>query len=56
MDQAAKLKQLSEYKNETEQLFAELCDRYKLPSLIIENENAIQDSVQTFMNFHQAKR
>jgi len=53
MDEATKLKMLDNYQNETQKLFTELSETYGLPSLVIENEKALEDSVQSFINFHQ---
>jgi adenylate kinase len=51
MSEAAKLALITRYQAETETLFAHLCDTYKLPSLLVNNDIAIEDSVQTFISF-----
>jgi len=45
-----KLELLEHYQNETENLFRELSAKYKLPSLVIENDTKIADGVTTFIS------
>ncbi len=50
-----KLNMLDKYQDETEKLFYELCELYRLPHFIIQNDSTLDDGVATFTNFEAGK-